>query len=106
MERDLLEGVQPRVFVTSPDDPEEGATFVWARTRWYERVEGDLGNVAFTPIADSDEELRQWLSLEDLPDVTELDDDYARRIAEEFLEQAPLYPEAAELSDEEPFPEE
>jgi hypothetical protein len=106
MERDLLQDVEPRVFVTQESDPEEGLTFVWARARWYERAEGEMGNVAFTPIADYEEELRQWLSeAGQQSDLTEMDDDYAQMVAQEFLEQAPLYPEAAELSDEEPFRE-
>ena len=105
MQKDLFQGTQPRVFVTQPNDPEEGLTFIWAGARWYERVEGEMGNVAFPPIAESDEELREWLSQEDQPDLTELDDAYARLITREFLEQTPLYPEASELSDEEPFHE-
>jgi hypothetical protein len=106
MERDLLQGAEPRVFVTQENNPEEGLTFVWARAQWYERVEGEMGNVAFVPIADSEEDLRQWLSSEaDQSDLTEVDDDYARLVTQEFLEQAPLYPEASELSDEEPFRE-
>lgn len=52
LEEDLLQGVDPRVFVTQPESPEVGRTFVWA-----------------------------W---------------------EEFLEQSPLYPEAPELSVQEP----
>lgn len=105
MESDLLQGARPRVFVTDPNAPEEGLTFVWARGRWYQRVEGDMGNVAFPPIADSEEELRQWVSQEGQPDLTELDEDYARQVAREFGEMSPLYPEAPELSDEEPFQE-
>jgi hypothetical protein len=105
MERDILQEAQPRVFVTEPDDPEEGLTFVWARGRWYQRVEGDMGNVAFPPVADSEEDLRQWVSQQGPADLTELDEDYARQVTLEFQEQAPLYPEAPELSDEEPFQE-
>jgi len=31
-------------------------------------------------------------------EITELDDDYALTVRDEFLEQSPLYPEAPELS--------
>jgi hypothetical protein len=49
MQDELFEGVQPRVFVTNPNNLEEGRTFVWAKARWYERLEGEMGNVAFSP---------------------------------------------------------
>jgi hypothetical protein len=53
MQDELFEGAQPRVFVTNPDNLDEGRTFVWAKARWYERLEGEMGNVAFSPITDS-----------------------------------------------------
>lgn len=53
MQDELFDGAQPRVFVTNPNDPEEGRTFVWAKARWYERLEGEMGNVAFSPLTDS-----------------------------------------------------
>ena len=105
MEKELFGGVEPRVFTTNPDDPGEGRTFVWAKTRWYERLEGTSGAVAFTPVADSENELRVWLSQQQLAELTELDDEEAYMVREEFLEQSALYPEAPELSDEEPFQE-
>jgi hypothetical protein len=64
MQDELFEGAQPRVFVTNPDNLEEGRTFVWAKARWYERLEGEMGNVAFSPVTDSEEELRSWLTQE------------------------------------------
>jgi hypothetical protein len=107
MEKELYAGADPRVFVTDPEEPEEGRVFVEAKARWYERIEGEMGNVAFSHIADSEEDLREWLSQAALleEELAELDDEYARIVQEEFSEQAPLYPEAPELSDEEPFQE-
>lgn len=104
MQKELFRGAEPRVFTTRPDDPIEGRVFVWARTRWYERLEGSSGAVAFSHIADSEQELREWLSQQHL-ELTELDDEYAKTVRQEFLEQTPLYPEAPEASDERPFRE-
>lgn len=101
MQEELFKGARPRVYTTSAQAPSEGRTFVWARTRWYERVEGDTGAVAFTPIADSDQELRDSLSPDESAALSELDDEVAAAVRDEFLEQTPLYPEAPELSDQE-----
>jgi len=105
MEKQLFRGAEPRVFATNPDDPSEGRIFIWARTKWFERMEGPSGAVAFSPVADSEHELRRWLSQQGSIELTELDDEYAEMSRQEFLDQAPLYPEAPELSDEEPFRE-
>jgi hypothetical protein len=99
---DLFDGAQPRVFVTNPNDPEEGRTFVWEKTRWYERLEGEIGDVAFSHITDSEEELRSWVTQETGLELTEVDSEYAETVREEFLDQTPLYPEAPELSNEPP----
>ena len=102
LEEDLFAGADPRIFVTDPDNPEEGRTFVWALTRWFERREGDTGAVEFSLVAEDEDELREWLSEQSL-EITEIDVDneFARTVREEFLEQTPLYPEAPELSDQE-----
>ena len=102
MQDELFDGAQPRVFVTNPNDLEESRTFVWAKARWYEWLEGEMGNVAFSPVADSEEELRSWLTQEDGLEVTEVDSEYSETVREEFLDQTPLYPEAPELSDKPP----
>jgi hypothetical protein len=97
---DLVEKSRPRVFTTNPDDPESGRTFVWALTKWYERAVGETGAVAFPPLAESEEELRGTLSASDSASLTEVDDTFAAMVRDEFLQQAPLYPEASELSDQ------
>jgi hypothetical protein len=94
-----VRGTDQRVFATDPDSPEDGRVFVWSLARWYERMEGELGEVVFPHVADSEEELRAMLNEERL-DITELDDKFARDIREEFREQDILYPEAPEDSDE------
>ncbi|HXG35521.1 MAG TPA: hypothetical protein VNL15_00975 [Dehalococcoidia bacterium] len=99
MEQQLFEGTEPRVFSVQSSSENNGRVFVWAKTRWYEREEGETGAVEFAPVADSETELRQWLFQTEPGELIELDDDYAAQIREEFLEQTPLYPEAPELSE-------
>ena len=90
-----------RVYVTNPAAPSEGRVFIWHRTRWYERVAGEDGPAAFTPLADSDEELPDAVPEAREGSFVEIEDDFAARVHEEFREHTPLYPEAPELSDQE-----
>ncbi len=110
MAREEFRGARPRVFGTNADDPASGRIFVWTTQGWFEREEGPWGDVAFTPVADSETELKAWISQKDPEaDLVELgqDDEYGRMVFEEFKEnaEAPLYPEAPETSSEEPFEE-
>jgi|FLYL01.1.fsa_nt_gi hypothetical protein len=103
-EGELFEGASPRVFVTDPDNPEEGRVFVWSKMGWLERIESEeTGAVEFSPVAADEEELRRWLAEQGL-EATEIDDEFAQMVREEFEEQTPLYPEAPELSVQEPDP--
>ncbi len=110
MGRDEFRGARPRIYGTNATDPEHGRTFVWSKVGWFERVEGPWGDVTFSPVADSEDELKSWLaqSIPDL-DLVELDvnRDFGKMVFEEFQEQAEtaLYPEAPENSSEEPFAE-
>jgi len=102
----LFRETEPRIFSTHPKYPENGRTFIWAWTEWFERLEGDSGAVSFTPVADSEPELRRWLVLQKRDrDITEITGEFARDVKDEFLEQVPLFPEAPETSSEEPFSE-
>jgi hypothetical protein len=82
-------GARLRIYGTNQGDPEEGRIFVWTKTGWFERIEGSSGNVAFTPIADSEAELRE-LILRDNPslDFIELGGEYRKMVSEEFMEQS------------------
>ena len=102
---DLFENADPRVYATQPDEPAEGRVFVWAEARWYERVESatENGAIEFSPIADTDEEIRDTLREQGL-EMDEIDNDFAGAVRDAFLNQTPLYPEGgdASLSDREP----
>ncbi len=110
MGREEFRGVRPRIFSTNTADFEHGRIFVYSKVGWFERVEGPWGDVAFTPAADSEEELKDWLSqtIPDL-DLVEIgfDTDFGKMVYQEFKEQAEdaLYPAAPEVSSEEPFEE-
>jgi hypothetical protein len=101
----LFRQTEPRVFSTNADNPEQGRTFVWAWTAWFERMEGDSGAVAFEQIASSERELHEMLLSQNEPEPDELDDEYGKEVLQEFLEQVPLFPEAPEVSSEEAFTE-
>ena len=102
-EEDEFRGARPRVFGTNPDNPDEGRIFVWTKMDWFERIEGESGDVAFTPIARSETELRE-LILHDDPsaDLIELDANYSRMVSDEFIEQSPSYQDTPEYSEDEP----
>ena len=92
LEEDLFAHADPRIFVTDPERSPAGSN----------GSRGDTGAVEFSPVAEDEDELREWLSERGL-EITEIDVDneFARSVREEFLEQTPLYPEAPELSDQE-----
>lgn len=105
LEARLWEQEDPRIFTTNADDPEEDRTFVWVSTGWFERVEAEEGDgaVDFSPLSMDEHALRQWLSEQDL-EITEIDEDFAADVREEFLVDEPLYMEAPELSNQEDRP--
>ena len=97
---DLYGDSDPRVFVTQPDAPAAGRVFVWAETRWFERVgDEDTGEVLFPPLPYDEEGLRGWVQ-EAGEELTEIDNPFSEMVREEFQDQIPLYPEAPELSDD------
>jgi hypothetical protein len=110
MAKEAFAGAKPRVFSTNPDIPENGRIFIWTKTGWFERIEGAWGNVAFTPVADDETQLREWLS-RDNPDadLIELDlkSEFGRTVYEEFREnlESVLYSESPETSSQPPFDE-
>lgn len=83
------QGGRIQILGTNPDNPDEGRIFVWTKTGWFERLEGQSGNIAFTPVADSEEELRELISRNKAGEgLHELGDKYTERVYDEFLEQA------------------
>jgi len=88
-ERDEFRGARLRIYGTNLDDPDEGRIFVWTKTGWFERIEGRQGDVAFTPVADSESDLREQIARDNPSvDIVELGGDYRKTVSEEFLEQS------------------
>jgi hypothetical protein len=100
---DEFRGARLRIFGTDPDNPDEGRIFVWTKLGWFERIEGQSGDVAFTPVAQSEDELRE-LILRDEPsaDMVPLGREYRKMVSEEFIEQSESYRDSPEYSNDEP----
>lgn len=96
-------GTRIEVFGTNPDTPEKGRIFVWTEMGWFERLEGQSGNVAFTHIADSEEALRRLISRDNIQaDLNELGGKYRKKVSGEFMEQTLQNSDSPEDSSEEP----
>jgi hypothetical protein len=99
---DEFRGARLRIYGTNAESPDEGRIFVWTKTGWFERIEGSAGNVAFTPLADSETELREMI-VRDNPsaELIELGGEYRKMVSEEFLEQSISFQDSPEYSREE-----
>jgi hypothetical protein len=101
-EREESRGADIQILGTNPDNPEKGRIFVWTKMGWFERLAGSSGGVAFTPVADSEEELRELISRDDPnTDLDDLTGKYRKMVSEEFKEQSPSYSDSSEESNEE-----
>jgi hypothetical protein len=102
-DREEFRGARLRVYGTNSDDPDEGRIFVWTKEGWFERIEGSSGNAAFTPIAESEADLREIIARDNpSADLAELSGEYRKTISEEFTEQSPSYRDSAGYSEDEP----
>jgi len=101
--REEFRGARVRVVGTDPDNPDEGRVFVWTKMGWFERVEGQSGGVSFIPVAQSENELREFISRRDPSfDLVPLGGSYRKIVSEEFMEQSPAYSDSPEYSSEDP----
>jgi hypothetical protein len=101
-DRDEFRGARMRIYGTNSENPDEGRIFVWTKTGWFERIEGSSGNVAFTPISDSEEDLRELITRGDpSADLVELGGDYRKTVAEEFRDQTTFDQDFREHSESE-----
>ena len=98
-EREETSGTKIQILGTNPDNPEDGRIFVLTKMGWLERLEGQSGDVAFTPIAESEKELREVISRDnsdaELYDVT---GEFRKQVVEEFIDQSPSYADSPEDS--------
>jgi hypothetical protein len=99
-------GARVGIFGTDPGNPNEGRIFVWTKMGWFERLEGASGGVAFTPIAQSENELRELISRDDpSADLAQLGGEYKNMVSKEFMEQSSSYQNSPEYSHEDPLEE-
>jgi hypothetical protein len=104
--KDAFRAASLQIFGTDPDNPNEGRIFVWTKMGWFERLEGQSGDVAFIPIARSESELHELISRDDpSTDLVQLGGEYRKMVSEEFMEQSPSYRDSPEYSDREPLEE-
>ena len=96
-------GTGIRIFGTNAAQPDEGRIFVWTKMGWFERIEVQSGAVAFTPVARSESELREFVSRDDpSADLVALSGRFRKMVSEEFNEQSPSYRDSPEYSREDP----
>ncbi len=99
--RDEFRGARLRIFGTNPDDPENGRIFVWTKMGWFERAKGASGDVAFIPVAQSENELREFISRDDPSiDLISLGRQYRKIISQEFMDQSPSYWDSEDSGEE------
>jgi hypothetical protein len=100
---DEARGTGLRIIGTNPEQPDEGRIFVWTKMGWFERIEVQSGAVAFTPVAQSESDLREMVSRDDpSADLVPLSSRYRKMVSEEFNEQSTSYRDSPEYSPEEP----
>jgi hypothetical protein len=100
--QDEFHGARLRILGTNLDEPEEGRIFVWTKTGWLERIEGPSGDVAFTPIAESEDELHEIITRDDpSAELYTLGREYRKMVSEEFVAQSEDYADSPEYSVEE-----
>ena len=99
--RNELPSDRVRILGTDQDNPEEGRIFVWTKMGWFERVEGPMGDVAFIPIAKSQDELHELISRDDPSfDLVPLGRKYQKSVSDEFMEQSPSSWDVEDSSEE------
>ncbi len=100
-EREEFRGARIQVVGTNQDVPEEGRIFVWTKMGWFERLEGESGNVAFTPVADSEEDLRELILRDNAQaQLYEIGGNEGKEFSKEFLQQSRSYADSPEDSNE------
>ena len=101
--RDEFSDARLRILGTKPDNPDEGRIFIWTKSGWFERIEGESGGVAFIPVAQSEDELRKFISRDDSSsDLVPLSREYREMVSEEFTTQSTSYRDSPKYSSEEP----
>ena len=100
---DRSRGTGLRVFGTNREQPDEGRIFILTKMGWFERIEVQSGAVAFTPVAQSESEMRELVSRDDSSaELVQLSGHYKKMVSREFNEQSTSYRDSPEYSPDEP----
>jgi len=96
-------GAKIQILGTNPEHPIEGRVFVWTKMGWFERLEGPSGDVAFSHVADSQEELEEYIARDNpMAELQEIVGMYRKTVSEEFIGQSLSYSEPPGDSTEDP----
>jgi hypothetical protein len=100
---DESSGTSLRIYGTNQKQPDEGRIFVLSEMGWFERIEVQSGAVAFTPVAQSENEMKEFVSRDNSSAyLVQLGGHYTKVIAREFNEQSSSYLDSPEYSPDEP----
>lgn len=96
-------GARLQIVGTNADNPEEGRIFVWTKMGWFERIEGENGNVTFDPVALNEKELRELIARDDPDaDLNVLSGEFKKTIYEEFTDDWRAYHDSPYITDDDP----
>ena len=89
LHRNESSGAPIRILGTNPNNPEDGKILLWTKAGWFERIENQSGDVSFTLVAKSADELKDFVE-RDLGSVKlfQLGPEYRRKVSEEFTGQS------------------
>jgi len=87
--RNESHGASTRILGTNPNNPEEGRVFLWTKAGWFERIENQSGDLNFTLVAKSEDEMSVFIE-RDLAsiDLVQLGPEYRKKVFEEFTGQS------------------
>jgi hypothetical protein len=81
-------GTRIKIFGTNADDPEKGRIFLRTKVGWFERIVDASGDLIFTPVTHSEEELLKFVAKGNPSvDLVQLSDEYQKKAYGELLEQ-------------------
>lgn len=81
-----------QVLGTDRDNPEQGRIFVWTKRGWFERLQDASEGIVFEPVADSEDELMEYISRDNpSPELGKLGAKYREMVAGEFSERSQSY---------------
>ena len=92
LKRNKSHAASIKIFGTNPNNPEEGRIFLWTKAGWFERIEGESGDLTFTDVAQSEIELRDFVKRDDPSvDLVQLGTEYRKKTAAEFTDDLEMY---------------